>query len=164
MNQNKFYLRTKISMKIKLEIKKFSKNFMVGGGGNFPGVIFLWGIFQGDIFLGGIFPRIQFIIFIINNLVRLYMSFLFFFIILLYNGSTVFSMILLNVIRVQVHSTLQSVLVNDVAIYFFFNYLNTTRGYCKHLVLRWQNSTFHASNITHKNEMKRGNSRVILFL
>ena len=66
LNENKFYLQTKISMKIKIrDKKKFTKNLMEGifPGCNFPGSNFLgtiyWGtICQRAIFQGEVFRRL----------------------------------------------------------------------------------------------------------
>ena len=58
MNENRFYLQTKFSVKMKIiNNKKFAKTFMGGNfpGGNFPGNNFLRGIFPIGIFPGAFF-------------------------------------------------------------------------------------------------------------
>ena len=59
MNENRFFLWTKISIKIKTrDKKKFTKKFRERGGeGNFPRGNFPWEQFSGGHFSGGIFPR-----------------------------------------------------------------------------------------------------------
>ena len=55
MNENRFFLRTKILIKIKIrDKKKFTKNFMGGEG---EGAIFLGGNFPRGHFSGDIFAR-----------------------------------------------------------------------------------------------------------
>ena len=66
MNENTFFLCTKIIIKIKTRYKKKSAKKFYGGGAIFRWVIswvqfsggqFSWGDFPGDIFPRGIFPR-----------------------------------------------------------------------------------------------------------